>query len=132
MKNITRIDDRGKYLHGYQVKVCVNQKIHTKFFSDSKWGGCEKAQEMAIQYLKLLREKLGLPNTERKISKNYNRLGCYIDGNNWVASIVDNEGKVMRKAFSMNKYGHLGARLLAKKQRRLWEKIYYQDNGFVE
>ena len=49
-RNIVRIDIPHRNTHGWQVRVTRRNERHTKFFSDSRFGGSDEAYAAAEQY----------------------------------------------------------------------------------
>lgn len=60
-KNIVRIDIDQRNTHGWQVRVARHGKRHTKFFSDSRFGGSDEAYDAAVAYRDQLIEELPEP-----------------------------------------------------------------------
>lgn len=58
-KGICRID--SGYTHGWFVRIYRKGKTHSKFFSDLKNRGKDKALLLALAYREELRSKLGPP-----------------------------------------------------------------------
>ncbi len=51
MKGLTRVDHDGKRMYGWLVRAYGGGKTFSKYFSDKKYGGKEKAREIAVAYL---------------------------------------------------------------------------------
>ncbi len=51
MKGLSRIDSEKKKMHGWYVRVYGGGKTFSKYFSDKKYGGKEKAKKLAIAHL---------------------------------------------------------------------------------
>jgi hypothetical protein len=66
-KSISRIDTPSKRTHGWYVRVYFNRTMHSKFFSDSVYGGSDEALQEAIQYRNELERKIGKPRTDRHV-----------------------------------------------------------------
>jgi len=66
-KSISRIDVEAKQMHGWYVRVYYQNKMYSKFFSDSRYDGVDEALEAAIDYRNALEKKLGKPRTERTV-----------------------------------------------------------------
>lgn len=72
MKSIARIDQERRYkttkgkwstkaTHGWYVQVTWNRKTHTRFFSDSTFGGSRKALRAAMDWRDATEAKIGKP-----------------------------------------------------------------------
>ena len=66
-KSISRIDTPTKRTHGWYVRVYFNRIMHSKFFSDSLYGGSEEALVEAIRHRDELEQKIGKPRTDRHV-----------------------------------------------------------------
>lgn len=66
-KSISRIDTPSKRTHGWYVRVYFNRTMHSKFFSDSIYGGSDEALQEAIRYRNELEKKIGKPRTDRHV-----------------------------------------------------------------
>jgi hypothetical protein len=66
-KSISRIDVDEKKMHGWYVRVYFKNKMHAKFFSDSRFGGKDESLKEAVIYRNALEEKLGKPRSERTV-----------------------------------------------------------------
>jgi hypothetical protein len=66
-KSISRIDTPEKRTHGWYVRVYFNRTMHSKFFSDSRYGGSEESLAEAIRYRDEIEEKIGKPRTDRHV-----------------------------------------------------------------
>lgn len=66
-KSISRIDVDKKKMHGWYVRVYYKNKMHAKFFSDSRFDSKAEALEEAIKYRDALEKKLGKPRSERTV-----------------------------------------------------------------
>ena len=66
-KSISRIDTPGKRTHGWYVRVYFNRTMHSKFFSDSIYGGAEEALQEAIRHRDEIERKIGKPRTDRHV-----------------------------------------------------------------
>jgi hypothetical protein len=66
-KSISRIDTPTKRTHGWYVRVYFNRTMHSKFFSDSLYGGSEEALEEAISCRNEIEQKIGKPRTDRHV-----------------------------------------------------------------
>ena len=68
LKGISRIETSSTF--GWYVRVYRNKKTYSKFFSDSKFGGKDKALEMAISQKEELNKLIiGIPKkpTKRRV-----------------------------------------------------------------
>ncbi len=64
LKGISRID--SKHTHGWFVRIYMrNREVHSKLFSDRKYGGKEEALKLAIDY----RDSYTVPEEKRPINK---------------------------------------------------------------
>ncbi|MCB0153984.1 MAG: AP2 domain-containing protein [Anaerolineae bacterium] len=66
-KSISRIDTPSKRTHGWYVRVYFNRTMHSKFFSDSRYGDADAALAEAIIYRDEIEEKVGKPRTDRHV-----------------------------------------------------------------
>ena len=66
-KSISRIDDTKKKTHGWYVRVYFKGKMHSKFFSDARFGDKDQGLQEAIKYRDELERKLGKPRSERTV-----------------------------------------------------------------
>ncbi|MCB0208331.1 MAG: AP2 domain-containing protein [Anaerolineae bacterium] len=66
-KSISRIDDAKKKTHGWYVRVYFKGKMHSKFFSDARFGDKDQGLQEAIKYRDDLERKLGKPRSERTV-----------------------------------------------------------------
>ena len=66
-KSISRIDDPKKKTHGWYVRVYFKGKMHSKFFSDARFGDKDQGLQEAIKYRNELETKLGKPRSERTV-----------------------------------------------------------------
>lgn len=66
-KGVSRIDHPAKQMHGWYVRVPFRGQIHSKFFSDSKHGGKEKALKKAVQWRNKIEREIGKPRTDRPV-----------------------------------------------------------------
>lgn len=63
-KGVSRIDSEQKKMHGWYVRVRLNNETKSKFLSDKLYGGKEAALEKAVEYRNELERKLGKPRTD--------------------------------------------------------------------
>ena len=66
-KSISRVDQMKRKAHGYYVRVVFKGTIHSKFFSDSVWGGKRGALSEAIRCRDQIEKQLGKPRTNRTV-----------------------------------------------------------------
>lgn len=66
-KSISRIDDAKKKTHGWYVRVYFKGKMHSKFFSDARFGDKDQGLQEAIKHRDELERKLGKPRSERTV-----------------------------------------------------------------
>ena len=66
-KSISRIDTPQKRTHGWYVRVYFNRTMHSKFFSDSRFGGPDEALAEAIRHRNEIEQKIGKPRTDRHV-----------------------------------------------------------------
>lgn len=66
-KSISRIDTPDKRTHGWYVRVYFNRTMHSKFFSDSIYGGADESLQEAINYRNEIERKIGKPRTDRHV-----------------------------------------------------------------
>ncbi|ARA93434.1 MAG: hypothetical protein D6685_03720 [Bacteroidetes bacterium] len=112
-RNIARIDIDSRNTHGWQVRITRHRVRHTKFFSDSRYGGSEGALEAAIAYrdeqIKLLPDPLpgaklaaqarstsGVPGIRLTLDRGIARVE---------ADAVTSEGKRQVRTFSLRRWG---------------------------
>lgn len=67
-RNIVRIDIDHRNTHGWQVRVTRQNERHTKFFSDSRYGGSDEAYTAAEKYRDQLIESLPEPLSGAEIA----------------------------------------------------------------
>jgi hypothetical protein len=109
--NVVRIDTYNT--HGWQVRITRHRNRHTKFFSDSRYGGSDEAKSAAEAYrdekLKELPEPLpgtriaaqarstsGVPGVRLNIEKNSARIE---------ADAIADDGKRRVRTFSLRRWG---------------------------
>lgn len=112
-KNIARIDIDNRNTHGWQVRITRHRKRHTKFFSDSRYGGSDEALDAAIAYrdeqLEILPDPLpgaklaaqarstsGVPGIRLTLDRGIARVE---------ADAVTSEGKRQVRTFSLRRWG---------------------------
>lgn len=72
MKNISRIDQTKKKLHGWYLRVYYKGQEYRKFFADNSWGSKVKALKAAKRHRKrLIKIKNRLPNEKRTYDKRF-------------------------------------------------------------
>lgn len=139
MRNIIRMDYPRRGAHGqsraWWVRVKRGKKLHSRYFSDNKYGGEEKALIAAKDYRDELENQLGfarsgfesyrrisnksgiagihkaMNTTRRKNGKSYSYLCWYAS---WLDPIT---GKRRNRSFAIPKYGEAEALRLAIKAR---------------
>lgn len=111
-EHIRRIDTGSKakgFTRGFQVHFSREGRLWTKFFSDTKCGGKEKARRAARKFRDSLAETL--PETQARAPLRENATGYSLrtrknrDGSvtQYIsASVVTTGGKSVRKAFRIN------------------------------
>jgi hypothetical protein len=67
-RNIVRIDIDHRNTHGWQVRVTRHNERHTKFFSDSRYGGSDEAYAAAEKYRDQLIAELPEPLSGAEIA----------------------------------------------------------------
>jgi hypothetical protein len=65
-KGISRIDTADT--HGYNARVFFRGKMYSKLFSDSKWGGPEKARDKAIVWRNNKEKEIGKTRSNKYVS----------------------------------------------------------------
>ncbi len=131
---ICRIDQMEKHNHGFFVRLQRNGRIHSASFSDKKHGGRKKAMAAARQHYQKLRVRLGLAKmmsrqawaeirrrkgsssivgVQRLVMRRYGKVRKY-----WQATWSPEPYMVVRKMFSVRKYGARKAKLRAIRARR--------------
>ncbi|MBK7994144.1 MAG: AP2 domain-containing protein [Blastocatellia bacterium] len=133
-KGISRIDQDTNHTHGWYVRVWFNGKMYSKFFSDEKNGGGEKALTKALRHRNRLEKEIGKPRTDRKVvtysSKNKTGVvgvvrkvkeGREVYEVNWNPI----PGVIKRTSVSIDRYGEEKAFLKAYRIRKKKEKEIY-------
>lgn len=146
LRNISRIEIPSKNGHGATIGWQVRfRKDISKFFSDKKYGGKEKALEEAKRYrnaceLELInhpdgkyfyhittikkltkKNKSGIPGVCRHTDKRPGRV------DSWRAQWPTITGKHARKSFSVVKYGEDKAKLLAQEAYQTGVELYLKS-----
>lgn len=132
---VVRIDSEST--HGYQVRLPVNGKQVSKFFSDGVFGGKRGAKRAAIDYRNKRCKTLRIPMNNNRIihrrdSRNssghvgvsilWRTVGDY-QHKYYVASWTPRAGAAQkRKSFSASKYGDKKALQMAVKYRQQMEE----------
>ena len=63
-KGISRIDSEQKKMHGWYVRVRLNNETRAKFVTDRQHGGREEALAAAVVVRDELERELGKPRTD--------------------------------------------------------------------
>ena len=146
-KGISRIDSDFNHTHGWYVRVRKDGKVHSKFFSDKKYGGIAKALMKARRHYKkemqsIMSETLGeapskIPDRVLVTKNKNNNTGVIgvqkIVRENPGGSIyqayrvcwTEKGGKARTKFFSIDKFGEKEAFNMACKFRR--EKLFTDE-----
>lgn len=133
-KGISRIDQDANHTHGWYVRVWFNGKMYSKFFSDEKNGGSERALTKAVRHRNYLEKDIGKPRTDRKVvtysPKNKTGVvgvvrkvkeGREVYEVNWNPT----PGVIKRTSVSIDRYGEEKAFLRAYKIRKKKEREIY-------
>ncbi len=107
LKGISRIDQPDKKTHGWFVRFYKNGKIHSRFASDSKYGGKQKALEQAKKLKQDLEYKL-------------------MNGASEGVSDEKPQNRRKPKSSSINKSGMVGVSLVFQRSRTGKRYPYYQ------
>jgi hypothetical protein len=144
-KGISRIDSPQKKMHGWYIRVRLNNVTKSKFISDLKHGGKEEALKKAIECRNQLEQKLGKPRTDWVIVGNNPRNKSGVvgvrravkkytgkDGTVYLNEVYEvswNAGreKKGRTSVSITKYGERGAFRRACAIRRQKEQQMYGE-----
>ena len=112
-RNIARIDIDSRNTHGWQVRITRHRVRHTKFFSDSKFGGSEEALQAAIEYRDEQLKKLPDPLPGAKLAAQARSTsgvpGIRLTLDRGIARVeadaVTKEGKRQVRTFSLRRWG---------------------------
>jgi hypothetical protein len=144
-KGISRIDSPQKKMHGWYIRVRLNNVTKSKFISDLKNGGKEAALKQAIECRNQLEQTLGKPRTDWVIVGNNPRNKSGVVGvRRAVKKYTGKDGKVYlnevyevswnagrekkgRTSVSITKYGERGAFRRACAIRRQKEQQMYGE-----
>ncbi len=127
-KNITRIDQPGKELHGWYARVGWKGETFSKWFPDD--GHRQAALKEAIEWRNDIEATIGKPRTERWIRSPQRNLpgvsrrvkdGTEVFEVTWMPS----PGKVRKTSYSIAAHGEREALRLAVEHRREMERRYY-------
>jgi len=125
-KNISRYKGKKK---GSGLQVCVQWKKELRYqsFPDINFDSPAETLLSALDWRNETEIELGKPRTERRIlsGSGVYRSKDFYGNENWVAQCSPALGKMMRKYFSIKKYGEDFARILAIRKRRMMEQEYY-------
>ena len=110
-KDIARIDQESKCSHGWYVRVRFQGETKSKFFSDKKYGGREKALALAVEWRNNTEKKIGKIRTDKHLVTVSNS-GTGVVGvrlneeyNRYEVSWVNAEGKQGKTSISIRKHG---------------------------
>lgn len=127
MKGVIRIDT--KRTHGWQVRVEWEGEKQSKFFSDHKYGGREKALHYALKYRDLLEADMGKPATERQIFSQSRSstgvLGVHKDRKNnaFLAMWSPKKGVVKKEYVSKKEHGAYALEVAKKIRRQKMQEV---------
>jgi hypothetical protein len=129
-KGVTRIDEPERHGVGWYARVTLNRRTQSKYFSDGRHGGKQRALQKAISWRDDKEKELGIPRTERIIPPVSSRSrtgvsGVYRAGNHYVVAWCPATGVVVRKFISIPRYGEQSAFLKAVELRRQKERSVY-------
>jgi len=126
-KNISKYSGKraGK---GLQVRVQWRKRIRYRRFPYNEFGDSfAKTLVAAIRWRDEMEVLLGKPRTERRILSGPGVFQSKDSHGNeyWVAQCSPAKGEIIRKCFSIKKYGKQKAYLFAWAERGEMEKMYY-------
>ena len=144
MKSIARIDQerrfkttKGKWstrnTRGWYVQVAWKGKRYTRFFSDGKLGGKEKARRAAIEWRDSVEERVGKPQTDAPVVWREPSKGAGVSltvkegAPVYQVSWVDGNGRHGRTSVSIRKWGKREA---LRRARELREKLHVSAFAF--
>lgn len=132
-KGICRIIAKG--WRGYQVRVYFKGNMHTKSFSDTKYGGQEEARQAAIAYRNDYEQQIGKPRANRRIvtkpkagneipgvsvqTKRYQKRNGEVTEYREAVAFYVQDGKVHKRRFSELRHGSLEKALELARQFRM-------------
>ena len=127
-KNIVRIDDDERQMHGYLVRVQWQGKVRKDWFADVKLGGRLGALDAAIRFKDAAYSELGKPRTDQQVigkgRTNTGHIGITrrIKSGKEVFEVFWTEGKKRRSAsFGIKEHGERKALQMAIAARRQGE-----------
>jgi hypothetical protein len=135
--SVSRIELPRKNCFGYQVRVQRDNKVYSRFFSDSLHNG----KKNALKHARALEKKLleVFPKSSRTGVKTRNNTSgqagvsrvvsgySKIDGTPlyyWGAWYTTQDGKRLTAKFSVLKYGEENAKEMAIEARKQWESLH--------
>lgn len=135
VKGISRIDSNRT--HGWYVRVIYKGCYYSRFFSDGKWGGREKAFKEAIKFRNQTEKELGKPRTDRVVVTRSSRNKTGIigvvrlrkDGHDvYEVNWTPKPGVLKRTSISIEKHGEekafkLAVALRKRKEREIYGKV---------
>ena len=143
-KNITRIDQHEKKMHGWYVRINFKDKNHPKFFNDKFHDGKDAALKAAVAWRDDKCREIGRPITERRVVsrhpknktgvigiRRYNKkTGTNKDGKPYYSDVYEvtwcpEPNTVKRIDFSVAMWGEKGAFEKALELRRQHERLVY-------
>jgi hypothetical protein len=129
-KGVTRIDDPERHGVGWYARVTFKRRTQSKYFSDGRHGGKQRALQKAISWRDNKEHELGIPRTERVLPAVSTRsrtgvAGVYRAGNHYVVAWSPATGVTLREFISIPRYGAEGAFQKAVQRRRHVEKSVY-------
>jgi hypothetical protein len=128
-QGVTRIDRPGSSQLGFFSRIQHEGKIYRGFFSDKTWGGTELALAAAQEFHRQLAARLGVPahKSRRWWAENSRILGksgivgvhrvvnrqSKWPSSHWMAIWSIKPHTVVKKSFSIKKFGEEGAKQMA-------------------
>ncbi|RUM36593.1 MAG: hypothetical protein DSY58_05100 [Desulfobulbus sp.] len=134
IKNITRIEYNGP--HGWWVRIMYDKKKYSKFFNDKKHGGKQSALLSAYAWMKNVKEKANIPDTQlfvgggARSNTGVRGVSYCKNSNYYFASWNDANGKPAGTSFSVRKHGKEKAFKLACEKREKMEKWRLAGNVY--
>ena len=123
-KDIARIDQASKQTYGWYVRVRFNGKMHSKLFSDLKYGGRDSSLLAAITWRNQTEISLGKIRTDKHLFME-SRTKTGVVGvrlnekhNRYEVSWVDKNGKPGKTTVSILKHGEEEALRIACERRQ--------------
>jgi AP2 domain len=128
-QGVTRIDRPASSQHGFFSRIQHEGKIYRGFFSDKKWGGKPLALAAAQEFHRQLAARLGVPvhKSRRWLAENSQHPGksgiigvhrvvnrqSERPSSHWMAVWSPKPNTVVKKSFSIKKFGEEEARQMA-------------------